>query len=1081
VAGEHGERLQYNGGPVQHEPQLYLLFWGSAWESHQNLASELAGLFYGNLKAENEIPGGTAAWQGILSQYYSNTKGPYHNAKIISEAHVNNIRAPQNVEDATVQQEAAEFIRELYKKGTPPNANAQFIVLPAPGSTYKDETLTKEGKLTACGYHGVVAEVFGTNEERYSYTLVPYGGDVEGLNAKGEKVKCNYAGSYGGSEEEQLEHSTTFVASHEFAESVTDPLTSRKYNSSSEDPYPKPGDPNVQELYGWTGQPENDQTEIADECVELGPFQLPKRAWVSKLWDDEGGDKCSLEDPPYASPSAPTVTSTAATSVKTREATLNGKVNPNGPDAHYHFEYGTTTAYGSSTPEGDAGFGTSAVPESAKVVLYPSTTYHYRIVASNWAGTSYGADKEFTTSAASTVLGWGKNSLGVFSEVGQLGNGTKMGPEACRLGYECSEFPVAVSGSLSEVASVSSGSGHSLAVLSTGTVMAWGSNGSGELGNGTTTSSNVPVKVSSITTATSASAGEGFSLALLKNDTVEAWGSGTEGQLGNGTTTSSSTPVAVSGITEAIAMAAGKNHGLALLKNGTVMAWGANTDGQLGNGTTTSSNVPVKVSNITEAVAVSAGYSYSLAVLKNGTVMAWGANEAGQLGDGTTTNSDVPVAVSSLSEVGSVAAGEEYALALLKNGTIMSWGINRAGVLGDGTCCEKSDVPVKVSNTTEATAIAAGGYRGPSLALLKNGTVQDWGGNDDGELGIGPPGVELCEGLPCSMTPVTVSGLSGVTSIASGSGRAFAFGSTPSFTQAIDSGHNLNAVSCVPRSTDCVASDSLGNAYYATNVSASGTATWNTWKGPGPNPSWAVNCPTTTMCLLADGTDEVNGGNLYYATSLGGAWTLALSPAYGVDAISCASETFCVSGQDNLGYFYYSTSPPSTSWTREEQGSAKMNSVSCLSTTFCAIVDSAGDIHVATTKKQVQSSSWTVTNVDGTKALNAVACTSTTSCVAVDGAGNVLNLTINAEGNATVEKQNVDGTNSLTAITCTTVATCVAVDDAGGVFVSTSEGASWTKQYEYAPSDNLTSVSCSSASLCTTTNTAGNTTTIDPR
>ncbi len=184
IAGEHGERMQYNGGPVQHEPKLYLIFWGGNWEGNLGLESELRGLFYGNLAAENDIPGGTAAWQGILSQYYSNTAGPYRSATIAAELHVNNVHAPQNIEDQSVQEEADAFIQELYTKGTPPNPNAQFIVLPTPGSTYKDETLIKEGKIDACGYHSVTTAAFGSNEEKYSYTLIPYGGDVKVINAK---------------------------------------------------------------------------------------------------------------------------------------------------------------------------------------------------------------------------------------------------------------------------------------------------------------------------------------------------------------------------------------------------------------------------------------------------------------------------------------------------------------------------------------------------------------------------------------------------------------------------------------------------------------------------------------------------------------------------------------------------------------------------------------------------------------------------------------------------------------------------------------------------------------------------------
>jgi streptogramin lyase len=297
-------------------------------------------------------------------------------------------------------------------------------------------------------------------------------------------------------------------------------------------------------------------------------------------------------------------------------------------------------------------------------------------------------------------------------------------------------------------------------------------------------------------------------------------------------------------------------------------------------------------------------------------------------------------------------------------------------------------------------------------------------------------------------------------------------------TQSVDSGNSLNAVSCIPGTTDCVASDSKGNAFYATNVSATSTASWNAWSGPaGVSPSEAVACPTTSLCLLADGSDSGYGGNMYYAKSLGGAWTLAYAPSYGVDAISCSSASFCVDGQDGFGYFRYSTSPASTSWTLESQGSATMKSAFCLSSSFCAIADSVGTVHVATSTAQVESSSWTTTNVDGTSALNGVACTSTTSCLAIDGAGNVLNLAIAGGGGATASKHNIDGANSLTAITCTG-STCVVVDNKGNVFTSANSGETWTERYQFK--DNMTSVSCSSSTLCVTVDTAGSTAAFNP-
>ncbi len=285
------------------------------------------------------------------------------------------------------------------------------------------------------------------------------------------------------------------------------------------------------------------------------------------------------------------------------------------------------------------------------------------------------------------------------------------------------------------------------------------------------------------------------------------------------------------------------------------------------------------------------------------------------------------------------------------------------------------------------------------------------------------------------------------------------------------SSYGFNAVSCVHETTTCVVSSSAGSALYATNVSDSSAASWKEWSGPsGQSPSQAVDCPTTGLCLLADGK-ETAGGKLYYATSLGGAFSEAYGPSYGVDAISCVSSSFCVDGQDGEGYFRYATSPASTSWILEEQGSAAMKGVFCLSSSFCAIADSKGDVHIATSTSQIESSSWKETDIDGSTGLNGVACTSTTSCVAVDGSGNALKLTIESSGVATASKHDIDGTTSLTAVTCTGSSTCVAVDSKGNVFIPKNSGETWTK--EYSLSDDLTSVSCASSSLCVAPDTSG--------
>jgi DNA-binding beta-propeller fold protein YncE len=305
---------------------------------------------------------------------------------------------------------------------------------------------------------------------------------------------------------------------------------------------------------------------------------------------------------------------------------------------------------------------------------------------------------------------------------------------------------------------------------------------------------------------------------------------------------------------------------------------------------------------------------------------------------------------------------------------------------------------------------------------------------------------------------------------------------TSDFTQSVDSGNGINAVSCIPDTTDCVLSDSKGNVLYATNVSSSTEAAWKIWNGPA-SPSEAVACSTSTMCVLADGSVvETGGGKLYYATSLDGSWSEAYNPVFGVLAASCPSSSFCIDGQER-GRVRYSTNPASTSWTELKIGEASSSGaivgVSCLSSSFCVGVDKGGELYVANTEAHIKEvSGWKSTNIDSSAALHGVSCTSTTSCVAVDGVGDIVNLTISSESTATASKRDIDGANELTAITCTGSSTCAAVDNVGNIFVSTNAGETWTERYSL--DDKLTSVSCASSSLCAAVDTTGHVTAFSP-
>jgi alpha-tubulin suppressor-like RCC1 family protein len=317
-----------------------------------------------------------------------------------------------------------------------------------------------------------------------------------------------------------------------------------------------------------------------------------------------------------------------------------------------------------------------------------------------------------------TVRSWGGNTFA------QLGDGSRAESDAL--------VPVA---GLSGVTALAAGGATAMALLSDGTVMTWGGNAYGELGNGTTgkgvengTASPIPIPVKGLSGVVAIAAGGADDVALLGNGTLMAWGENRNGQLGDGTTVEKDVPTPVRGLAgvKAVAMGGQSSHGghmLALLMNGSVMAIGENQSGQLGDGATTSSSAPVPVAGLSGVTAIAANVSHSMALLGDGTVRTWGGDQYGELGVGPAPQtcvgipcSTLPVAVS-LQHVTAISAGWRFSLAL-SGGTVSSWGLNDLGQLGNGTTTN-SAVPVPVSGLGEVAGIAAGEQH--SLALLRTG------------------------------------------------------------------------------------------------------------------------------------------------------------------------------------------------------------------------------------------------------------------------------------------------------------------------------------------------------------------------
>jgi alpha-tubulin suppressor-like RCC1 family protein len=314
---------------------------------------------------------------------------------------------------------------------------------------------------------------------------------------------------------------------------------------------------------------------------------------------------------------------------------------------------------------------------------------------------------------------------------------------------------------------------HVLAVKSDGTVWGWGENGRSQLGGSAAFGSSafVPKQIPGLSNIKAVAAGISHSLALDANGEVWSWGYNGVGQLGNGNIAEMqiSTPLKVAGLSEVVAIAAGHAHSLALKKDGSVWAWGYNYHGELGIGTAQNSGTPVKVLNLSSIVAIVASWDHSLALRSDGRVFSWGNNENGAVGDGSTTNVATPVLLSGLQGIKSVAAGWSHSLALATDGTLWAWGGNNSGQLGIGTTATVPIAsPVKGPVLAGISRIAAGSDS--SFAIKTDGTLWAWGGNANGQLGIGNNND--------STIPVPVTTLSRVESVVTGryqSGNGSAF------------------------------------------------------------------------------------------------------------------------------------------------------------------------------------------------------------------------------------------------------------------------------------------------------------------
>jgi uncharacterized repeat protein (TIGR02543 family) len=359
---------------------------------------------------------------------------------------------------------------------------------------------------------------------------------------------------------------------------------------------------------------------------------------------------------------------------------------------------GTVWAWGLNA-HGQVGNGTTKDASLPVQVVGPGGTGHLSDIIAVMGGEQH----NLALKSDGTVWTWGSN------HEDQLGDGNATD----------SSTPVQVSG-LTSIVKLASRGYHSVAVKSDGTLWTWGWDEYGALGNGVADANYdypVPVEVQGVTNPIMVTAGFGFSVALMQDHTLMAWGNNEEGEIGDGTTIDRLTPVPVPGINQVVWVSAGWTHVVAIRADGTVWTWGANNwqgafdcedtydnnslgfycgYGMLGDGTENDHYTPEQISGLSGAIMALGGDASTSVLLKDGTVWTFGSNGAGQLGVPGIYQSLVPVQVQGLCSAVYIMTRDFHNEALCANGTLWSWGSGDNGELGNGTTAN-SAVPVEVT------------------------------------------------------------------------------------------------------------------------------------------------------------------------------------------------------------------------------------------------------------------------------------------------------------------------------------------------------------------------------------------------
>lgn len=282
---------------------------------------------------------------------------------------------------------------------------------------------------------------------------------------------------------------------------------------------------------------------------------------------------------------------------------------------------------------------------------------------------------------------------------------------------------------MDDVKSVSLGFDHSAAIKNNGDLYMWGGNYFGQLGDGTTSTRTRPIKI--MAHVKSVRLSRYVSSAITEDESLYMWGENDYGQIGNGTTSKVTKPVKILDNVDNVSISFGGHYMGAITKDGDLYMWGWNRYGQIGNGTTSKVTKPVKILDNVENVSL--GNWHTGAVTRDGNIHMWGNNKWGQLGENSIEDNIMQPTEKLLERMQSVNLGGDHSGALDKDGSLYMWGTNNYGQLGRKTSSNCSSVPFRVLDNVKLIKLG----RSNSSAIMKDGSLYMWGMNDYGQAGNG--------------------------------------------------------------------------------------------------------------------------------------------------------------------------------------------------------------------------------------------------------------------------------------------------------------------------------------------------------